>query len=113
MNLTSRPIFFVLLLASAAATSQQPVTQPRARQRRIRLPRQKRPIATQATLTPRNGACDAGGASAEGLSRQSRYFLSHALPDEGPPDSLAERRKGTDAYTARARIEWTEVCPTR
>jgi len=37
--------------------------------------------------------------------------LSHALPDEGPPDSLAERRKGTDAYTARARIEWTEVCP--
>jgi len=26
-------------------------------------------------------------------------------------NSLAERRKGTDAYTARARIEWTEVCP--
>ena len=33
------------------------------------------------------------------------------MPDEGPPESLADRRKGTDAYTARARVEWTQVCP--
>jgi acetyl esterase/lipase len=48
-----------------------------------------------------------------GLSVQSRYFLSHAMPDEGPPESLADRRKGTDAYTARARAEWTQVCPNQ
>jgi acetyl esterase/lipase len=45
------------------------------------------------------------------LSIQSQYFLSHAIPDQGPPSSLADRRKGTDDYTARARVEWTQVCP--
>jgi len=47
------------------------------------------------------------------LSIQSQYFLSHAVPDQGPPSSLADRRKGTDEYTARARVEWTQVCPNQ
>jgi acetyl esterase/lipase len=47
------------------------------------------------------------------ISIQSRHFLSHAIPDQGPPESLADRRKGTDAYTAHARAEWTQICPNQ
>jgi epsilon-lactone hydrolase len=47
----------------------------------------------------------------EDLSAEARRSLSRAEPDQGPPQSLAERRKGTDAYTARARVEWSKVCP--
>ena len=47
----------------------------------------------------------------EDLSPEARKSLSHSEPDEGPPQSLSERRKGTDAYTARAREEWVKICP--
>ena len=47
----------------------------------------------------------------EDLSPQAQRSLARAEPDEGPPQSLAERRKGTDAYTARARVQWTKICP--
>jgi acetyl esterase/lipase len=47
------------------------------------------------------------------LSFQSQYFLRRQEPDQGPPVSLADRRKGTDAYTAGARVEWTQVCPNQ
>ncbi|MGD0787162.1 MAG: alpha/beta hydrolase [Terracidiphilus sp.] len=48
-----------------------------------------------------------------GLSIQSRFFLSHAIPDQGPPETLEDRRKRTDEYTAHARAEWDLVCPNR
>jgi acetyl esterase/lipase len=38
-------------------------------------------------------------------------FLGHPSPDQGPPQSLEDRRKLTDAYTARARVAWTRLCP--
>lgn len=47
----------------------------------------------------------------EDLSAEARASLSRREPDEGPPQPLAERRKMTDAYTARARVEWTRICP--
>lgn len=47
----------------------------------------------------------------EDLSPQARKALARPQPDQGPPQTLAERRKGTDAYTARARVEWTKICP--
>ncbi|MDE3201945.1 MAG: alpha/beta hydrolase [Acidobacteriota bacterium] len=47
----------------------------------------------------------------ETISEQARKFLSRQEPDQGPPQSLAERRKHTDEYTARARVEWTKICP--
>lgn len=47
----------------------------------------------------------------EDLSAEARASLSRREPDAGPPQSLAERRKMTDAYTARARVEWTKICP--
>jgi monoterpene epsilon-lactone hydrolase len=49
----------------------------------------------------------------EDLSIQSQHFLRRAEPDQGPPQSLADRRKATDAYTAHARVEWTQVCPNQ
>lgn len=45
------------------------------------------------------------------LSPEARASLSRPEPDQGPPQPLAERRKMTDAYTARARVEWTKICP--
>jgi epsilon-lactone hydrolase len=47
------------------------------------------------------------------LSPEAQKSLSRAQPDQGPPESLEDRRKGTDAYTARARVEWTKICPNQ
>lgn len=47
----------------------------------------------------------------QGLSIQSQHFLRRVEPDQGPPQPLEDRRKSTDAYTAHARVEWTQVCP--
>ncbi len=47
----------------------------------------------------------------EALSPEAQKSLSRVEPDQGPPQSLADRRKSTDAYTARARDEWTKICP--
>jgi epsilon-lactone hydrolase len=45
------------------------------------------------------------------LSPQAQLVLGHGGPDQGPAESLEERRKATDAYTARARVAWTRICP--
>ena len=45
------------------------------------------------------------------VSLPSQHFLRRAEPDQGPPQSLEERRKMTDAYTAHARQDWTALCP--
>jgi acetyl esterase/lipase len=47
------------------------------------------------------------------ISAEAQRRLSRPEPDQGPPQSLADRRKGTDAYTARARVEWTRLCPNQ
>ncbi len=47
------------------------------------------------------------------ISIEAQRRLSRPDPDQGPPQSLADRRKGTDAYTARARLEWTRLCPNQ
>jgi len=45
------------------------------------------------------------------ISPEAQTSLSRQEPDEGPPQPLEQRRKMTDAYTARARVEWTKICP--
>jgi acetyl esterase/lipase len=45
------------------------------------------------------------------ISPQAQLALGRAEPDQGPPQPLEERRKQTDAYTARARVAWTRLCP--
>jgi monoterpene epsilon-lactone hydrolase len=47
------------------------------------------------------------------VSPEGQKRLSRQEPDQGPPVSLADRRKGTDAYTARARVEWSKLCPNQ
>ena len=94
----------LLLIAAAALTAQQPAPQPTT--------------AAQAPMSD-TSYIDADGVAhvtrlvpvPQGLSRQSQYFVGRAEPDQGPPQSLEERRKGTDAYTAQARVDWTRICP--
>lgn len=45
------------------------------------------------------------------ISSQAQRIVGRAEPDQGPEQSLEERRRSTDAYTARARVEWTKLCP--
>ncbi len=45
------------------------------------------------------------------VSPQAQLAIGHAEPDQGPPQPLEDRRKMTDAYTARARVAWTRLCP--
>ena len=47
----------------------------------------------------------------ENLSEQARLAVGHSEPDQGPPQSLEERRKRTDEYTARAKDAWSKICP--
>lgn len=47
------------------------------------------------------------------ISPEARESLGRPVPDQGPPESLAERRAHTDAYTAGARVAWTKICPNR
>ena len=47
------------------------------------------------------------------VSAEAQKVIGRAEPDQGPPQSLEDRRKGTDAYTARARVEWTKLCPNQ
>jgi monoterpene epsilon-lactone hydrolase len=47
------------------------------------------------------------------VSAEGQRRLSRQEPDQGPPVSLADRRKNTDAYTARARGEWSKLCPNQ
>jgi monoterpene epsilon-lactone hydrolase len=106
MNPKPLHITIVMLLASIALVAQQPTPQP----------------TTAAEAPTRDTSyIDAEGTAhvtrvvpvPQDLSIQSQHFLRHALPDQGPPESLAERRKMTDDYTSRARIEWTQVCPNQ
>ena len=45
------------------------------------------------------------------LSPEARQFVSRAALDQGQPESLAERRRGTDAWAVRAGAAWSKLCP--
>ena len=45
------------------------------------------------------------------ISPQAQLTLGQPMPDQGPDQPLAERRKQTDAYTAGARAMWSRICP--
>jgi monoterpene epsilon-lactone hydrolase len=47
------------------------------------------------------------------ISPEAKASLGRAIPDQGPPESLADRRAHTDSYTAGARIAWTKICPNQ
>jgi len=45
------------------------------------------------------------------ISDEARKILARPAPDQGPLESLAERRARTDASTEAARIAWSKICP--
>ncbi len=112
------PAALLLLLASAALAAQQPASQPASQP----TPQPTRP-STTAEQAPNSDTSyiDAQGTAhvtrvvpvPQDLSIQSQHFLSHAVPDQGPPESLADRRRMTDAYTAGARAQWSQICPNQ
>ncbi len=109
MPLTSRFAVLLFLFSSASSLiAQQPAPQPAAQ-------------PTTAAEAPNRDTSyiDAQGAAhitrvvpvPKDLSPQAQLSLGRPTPDQGPPESLAERRKMTDEYTARGRVAWTRLCP--
>ncbi len=49
----------------------------------------------------------------ESLSRQARYWLSTAVPDAGPLESLEHRRSSTDAGSVAGRDQWLAIYPAK
>ena len=106
MKTLPRHAALVLLLASAALAAQQPAPQP-----------------TTAAEAPHRDTSfiDAQGTAhvtrvvpvPETISTQAQRVLARPEPDQGPPQSLAQRRTGTDAYTAGARVAWSALCPNQ
>ncbi|MFP5250184.1 MAG: alpha/beta hydrolase fold domain-containing protein [Acidobacteriota bacterium] len=45
------------------------------------------------------------------VSPEAQKFLATQVPDEAPPQSVAERRAGLDRGEARHRVEWSRICP--
>jgi epsilon-lactone hydrolase len=45
------------------------------------------------------------------LSPEAQKSISRQVPDEAPPQSLAERRASQDANEQRHKAEWTKLCP--
>jgi len=47
------------------------------------------------------------------ISPEAQTMLSRAIPDQGPTESLAERRARTDSSTAASRLAWSQICPVK
>jgi epsilon-lactone hydrolase len=96
------PSVLALLLASAALAAQQPAPT----------------TASQAPNRDTSYIDDQGMAHItrvvpvpQTISPEARQMLARAVPDQAPPETLAERRSRTDASTEAARIAWTKLCP--
>jgi monoterpene epsilon-lactone hydrolase len=104
MHAPSRYAALILLAASAALAAQQPA-----------------PTTAETAPTRDTSYIDAQGTAhvtrvvpvPETISAQAQRVLSRAEPDQGPPEPLADRRKHTDEYTARARVAWSAICPNQ
>jgi acetyl esterase/lipase len=110
MKPTTRHAWFATLLLSAALAAKCPAQEPA-------------PKPTTAAEAPNRDTSyiDAEGTAhvtrvvpvPQTISPQAQLVLGHPAPDQGPPQSLADRRKMTDRYTAGARIAWSRLCPNQ
>lgn len=112
MSSSRRHLILLVVFASAALTAQQPAGAPAATNQ------QQPTTASEAPNRDLSYIDDQGTAHVtrvvpvpQTISPQAQLALGHPAPDQGPPESLADRRRGTDAYTARARVAWTRLCP--
>ncbi len=114
MNPLPRNIAFLILLGSAILSAQQPAATPAPA---------NGPQPTTAAEAPNRDTSfiDEQGTAhvtrvvpvPDTISPQAQLALGHAEPDQGPPQSPADRRRLADAYTARARVAWTRLCPNQ
>ncbi len=108
MNFLARSALTPLLLVSAIVRAQQPAVAPA-------------PTTAAQAPTRDTSYIDAQGTAhvtrvipvPKTISTEAQRRLGRPEPDQNPPQSLADRRKGTDAYTARARVEWSSLCPNQ
>jgi acetyl esterase/lipase len=104
MNSMSRSTVLLLLLASAALTAQQPAP---------------RPTTAAEAPTRDTSYIDAQGTAhvtrvvpvPATISAEAQSQLGRPEPDQGPPQSLAERRKAIDAWAAGNAVRWSKLCP--
>jgi acetyl esterase/lipase len=102
MNPKCLPIALLLLLASAALAAQQPTTAATAANSDTSyIDAQGTAHITRVVPLPST------------ISPEAQRSLATPVPDQGPPESLAERRASTDQYTAGARITWSAICPNQ
>jgi len=105
MDSLPRTATFLVFLASAVLAAQQPAQPTTAAQVPDRdssyIDAQGTAHVTRVVPVPAT------------ISTQAQRRLSRAEPDQGPPQSLAQRRTGTDAYTAGARLAWSAICPNQ
>jgi epsilon-lactone hydrolase len=47
------------------------------------------------------------------ISPEAQKMLAHPVPDQGPTESLAERRAHLEASTNGARVAWSQICPVK
>ena len=105
MSSMPRSCAFLLFLASAAF-AQQPAPQP-----------------TTAAEAPNRDTSyiDAQGTAhvtrvvplPETISPEAQQTLGRVTPDQGPPESLPDRRTHTNASSERGRVAWTALCPNQ
>ena len=101
---------FSLLLFSAFLAAQEPAAKPALQ-----------PTTAAEAPTRDTSYIDADGTAhvtrvvpvPQGLSPEAKKSLSRAEPDQGPPEPLAKRRSGTDAWAVRAAAEWSKLCPNQ
>jgi len=109
MQVISRTAVLVLL-SSMMLAAQQPAAKPALQ-----------PTTATEAPTRDTSFIDADGTAhvtrivpvPEALSPEAKKSLSRVEPDQGPPQSLAQRRSGTDAWAVRAAAEWSQLCPNQ
>jgi monoterpene epsilon-lactone hydrolase len=115
-NLPTR-IAVAVFTAALALTGQQLAAQQLAGQRPQQPTRQ--PTTAEQAPTRDSSYIDAQGTAhvtrvvpvPQDLSPQAQKSISHQVPDEAPPQSLADRRASQDANEQRHKAEWSKLCP--
>jgi acetyl esterase/lipase len=114
MQFMPRLAVFSVLLAATALAAQQPASQPGP------VPAPQPTTAAQAPNSDTSYIDEMGTAHVTRvvpvpatISTQAQLVLGRSFPDQGPPESLEERRKGTDEYTALVRKAWDRLCPNQ
>ena len=96
----------LLLLAHPLVPAQQPSRQP---------------TAAADAPTRDSSYIDANGTAhitrvvpvPQDLSPEALKFIGEIVPDEAPPESLAERRSHMEEWATKANAEWSKLCPNK